>query len=73
MKKPEDFGTDIGGRIEQCYCNSCIKNGAFIEPDISVQEMISRVTESMVRDADMTPEQAGAFARVVIPTLKRWQ
>lgn len=71
LQKPEDFGTNADGSKSEEYCQYCYQNGAFKEPNITLEEMTEKVAKMMkdmnVPDAQI--EQTKAF----LPTLKRWQ
>jgi len=72
LGKPEDFGTDaIGYRVND-YCHFCYTNGAFTEPEISMQEMIDKCVAIMAKQGIMRSAKARALMTEVIPKLKRW-
>jgi hypothetical protein len=73
LDKPEDFGTaDNGFRVND-YCHYCFQNGAFTEPDISMQGMINKCIGVMAQKGIMPEPQAAVLMNEVIPKLKRWQ
>lgn len=73
LGKPEDFGTDATGHRVNDYCHFCFANGAFTEPDISVQAMIDRCVGIMAKQSIMPLAQARTLMTEVIPKLKRWR
>ena len=42
----EDYGTNKDGSPNDEYCIDCFQNGEFTEPDITLNEMIIRKTNS---------------------------
>ncbi len=73
LTKPEDFGTDPHGYRINDYCQHCFANGAFTEPNITIQEMIDRCIKIMAEKGIMPEQQAKALMNQTIPMLKRWQ
>ncbi len=73
LQKESDFGTNADGTPNPEYCHYCFQNGAFTQPEITLEEMISLVVKKMVAMEIMPEEQATALATNLIPTLKRWQ
>jgi len=73
LEKTEDFGTNADGFRINDYCRYCFQNGAFTEPDISMQRMIDKCVGWMERQGIMPETQARAMMADVIPSLKRWQ
>jgi len=39
-----DFGTDLEGNRGGDYCRDCFRNGAFIEPELDLEDMVERIT-----------------------------
>ena len=73
LAKPEDFGTDAHGFRVNDYCRHCFANGAFTEPQISIQSMIDRCVAVMEQQRIMPEGQARALLTDVVPKLKRWR
>jgi hypothetical protein len=73
LAKPEDFGTARNGSRINDYCRHCFQDGAFTEPDISMNEMIDKCVSIMAQKAMMPELQARGLMADVIPKLKRWQ
>jgi len=71
MEKPEDFGTNAGGKQNKEHCRYCYQNGKFAEPDITIEQMMEKVSGIMkqMHMPDAQIEQVKMF----IPMLKRWQ
>ncbi len=70
---PEDFGTDKAGYRVNDYCRHCYADGAFTEPDITMDAMLERCVTIMDAHRIMPAPQARALLANVMPCLKRWQ
>ena len=44
-----DYGTNAYGSLNEEYCKDCFQNGEFTEPDITLEEMITRKTKYSIR------------------------
>jgi len=73
MEKPEDFGTDQAGYRVNDFCRHCFVDGAFTEPDISMEAMLDRCVSVMAQRGIMPAAQAHALMVDVLPRLKRWR
>lgn len=67
-----DHGTDLGGRLDEDYCHHCFSEGSFTQPNVSLDEMIDRMA-GFAGELNKTPNEAVAYARRLLPTLKRWR
>lgn len=67
------YGTELDGvTTSELYCKFCYENGAFTQPDLTLEEMIAMSIHNMSEDLKMAPDQAATLARSVIPKLSRW-
>lgn len=73
LVKPEDFGSARGGMRINDYCQYCFREGAFVTPDITKQQMIELCVKMMAERGVMPETQARAMMTEVIPQLKRWR
>ena len=64
-------GTNADGTISLMYCSHCYLEGKFTQPNITVDEMKSRV-KSKLKEFGFPGILTGIFARN-IPTLVRWR
>ena len=74
MEKPDDFGKNTDGGKNQDYCGHCFPNGAFTNPDETMEEKIESCVPFIVEagecpDADSARKMLQEF----LPTLKRWK
>jgi hypothetical protein len=72
LGKPDDFGTDQAGFRVNDYCRHCFADGAFTEPDISMQAMLDRCVGIMDKQGIMAAADARLLLADVMPRLKRW-
>ena len=72
LGKPEDFGTEAHGAPSNDYCAYCYKDGAFITPNMTVEQMRDFCVDKMVELHVMPREQASMHLRDALPRLKRW-
>lgn len=67
----ELYGTEKDGSPKKNYCRYCYENGAFVNPQISLEEMKIRVSDrlKMMNIDDETIDTAIS----TLPNLKRWR
>lgn len=70
---PGFFGTEADGSDTQVYCKFCYRDGAYVSPEMTMDEMLNLSVEQMVGQQGMPLEEATKAAHEVIPTLERWQ
>ena len=73
MEKPTDFGTEADNSKSKDFCVFCYSNGSFIEPEITLEQMIDKVSRMMAKAMNVSEDEASAIAKVSVPALKRWQ
>ena len=69
----ELYGTEANGSKSADYCQYCYENGAFTEPNCTLEEMIEACAAIMVEEYDFSPEEAKRQCEEGLPTLKRWK
>jgi hypothetical protein len=72
LSKPEKFGTNADGSKNGDYCHFCFQNGTFTDPDITMEQMISKVASLLTKFRGIPEHQARERAQTFIPKLKRW-
>jgi hypothetical protein len=73
MRLAEGFyGTSVDGGTTPEYCRFCFQNGAFVNPNQTLEEMIESSVQNMTQELKMPEDKARELAQSVIPTLKRW-
>ncbi|WMI72224.1 zinc ribbon domain-containing protein [Aminobacterium sp. MB27-C1] len=65
------LGTEKDGSPTHDYCIYCYKEGAFEEPDITMEEMIEVCVPYMVEQG-FDEEKARKMLAEFLPTLNRW-
>ncbi len=73
LQRPEDLGTAAGGDKAREYCRFCFQDGAYTDPEISMQGMIDKCAGIMAQQGIMPEAQARTLMIGLIPKLKRWQ
>ena len=73
LRQPEDFGTDANGYRINDYCHHCYRDGSFLQPNVTMTEMIDFCTTIMARQGIMPEAQARAMLVEVMPRLRRWR
>nr|WP_281166892.1 zinc ribbon domain-containing protein [Segetibacter koreensis] len=66
-----DRGTEKDGSKSSEYCKYCYQNGAFINPDMTMEQMKSFLAAQMPKmniQADIIEKSLN-----ILPYLKRWQ
>lgn len=70
-KDPNKGGTNEDGSKNDRYCSYCFKDGAFTQPDLTVEEM-QKIVKSKIKELGMPGFLAGFFTKG-IPNLERWR
>jgi len=69
----KNFSTTADGSPVSEYCMFCYQNGAFTDPDQTVEGMVQSSVDFMTANLGFSREQATQMSNDVIPNLKRWQ
>lgn len=68
-----EFGRSATNAIVTDYCRYCYQKGQFVEPDITLEQMIEKLIPAMKTNRNITDEQAKEMAGSLISGLKRWR
>lgn len=68
-----NFGTMADGAKNPEYCSFCFQNGAFTNPDQTVEQMVQTSIDFMTANLGFTREKAAEMSNAVIPNLRRWK
>ncbi len=68
---PLGGGTEVDGKLSTEYCSYCYVNGAFITPNLTLEEMVAWI-EPIMEPMGLPPEVV-AQTKAILPTLKRWR
>ena len=71
-KDPKEGGTNAEGKPSNKYCSFCYENGAFLQPDITAEEMQAFVKGKLKEMGGFMKLFAGLFTKR-IPKLERWK
>ncbi len=71
ISSDEERGTESDERKSNDYCNHCYQNGKFMEPKLTVEQMIQKVDGQM--KAKGFPEKMITLNAKLIPSFKRWK
>jgi len=72
MDSEDDFGTEADGALSDDYCTHCYQNGAFTEPDITIDGMAKVCGAIMSQLYAIPQKKAEEFSREQLSCLKRW-
>ena len=73
MATPEEFGTHADGSPHDEYCTYCFQDGAFTDPDLTLDHMVD-FTAEMMADADgISESESKLAARGSLTPLNRWR
>jgi hypothetical protein len=73
MEEPDAFGTNADGTKNGEYCSHCYREGRFVNPNLSQEEMIKLVAGILSEEMGFDDAKALEVARGTIPKLKRWR
>jgi radical SAM superfamily enzyme len=71
LDNPEVMGTEKDGSKSKEYCTYCYQNGAFVNPNMKLEEMKTLVKEQMEKRKIDTNIISMAVSS--LPDLKRWR
>jgi hypothetical protein len=72
MQKNEDYGSEKDGSQSDEYCCYCYQSGQFVDPGISLEEMIDCCSWKMDEIDVMPYDEARKLNERIMPSLKRW-
>ncbi len=73
LKDRADFGTNAAGAIVTNYCKFCYSKGEFVDPDITLEEMVKKSTAAIAKKKGINAAKAEAMAERILPGLDRWK
>lgn len=71
LNSPELLGTEKDGSPKKYYCKYCYENGQFTNPQITLEEMETRVKSKM--EEMKIGDETITIALDSLPNLKRWR
>ncbi len=67
------LGTAADGTPVKEYCRFCYANGAFVEPQLTMKDMVAKSVSHMTRVLHLPEEKAKEMSAELIPQLRRWE
>jgi hypothetical protein len=71
LKNGELSGSEKDGSKSLKYCNLCYKDGAFCDPDLTLDQMKTKVDTALKEKGWIKPLRW--FAKLQLPRLERWK
>lgn len=68
-----DAGTEADGSPSRGYCTHCYRDGAFVEPDLTLEAYVERAAPLLAAELGMPVDRAREMAAAFTATLPRWQ
>lgn len=72
MVDGSDYGTEADESPCMDYCTHCYQDGAFVDPDLTIDQM-SAIAADFIEADDVTTAEAKAISRAILSDLKRWK
>lgn len=72
LLKEEDYGEEQGGVKNQDFCIHCYKEGDFVNPELTMEDMVEKFA-SFHEKMHITHEEAKKIALKSLPHMKRWR
>lgn len=73
MEIANEHGTEGDGSLNYLFCCHCYRQGTFVEPNLTVEDMLQRMAGIVQNEMFLPPKKALDVARTFVPQLKRWQ
>ena len=73
LETVEDKGNESDETHSDDYCCDCYDAGEFIEPEITIKEMIEKNLSTTAKSLNLTIEEAKNYLESLLPTLRRWR
>ena len=73
LERPSDHGTNADRTPSAEYCSICYKQGAFTQPDITMEEMIEKTANVMAIQLGTAQPRAREMVATYMPRLARWK
>lgn len=67
-----DFGKEKDGSLNKNYCSYCYKDGEFTD-NMTMEEMINFCIPYVVKDTNVSEEEAKKLLEKTFPNLLRWK
>jgi hypothetical protein len=64
-------GTEANGGKSSEYCSKCYQNGAFVDPNMTLEQM-QEICKTKMKEMHLPGFMASHIAKNQLPKLKRW-
>jgi hypothetical protein len=65
-------GTESNGELSKTYCVLCYKDGAFISPDLTLNDM-KKILDDTIGKEGLRGKFIAWMGKMQLPSLKRWK
>ncbi|MCA9383154.1 zinc ribbon domain-containing protein [Candidatus Dojkabacteria bacterium] len=72
LKNGEESGTENDGSKSSKYCHYCYKDGAFVSPDMTIDDM-KKVLDDTVGKDGVKGKVLAWMGKMQLPGLERWR
>jgi hypothetical protein len=72
LKNGEVSGTEANGELSTMYCELCYRDGKFLNPDMTIEEM-KEVIDNTVGKEGLRGKFIAWMGKKQLPSLKRWK
>ncbi len=72
LKNGEVSGSEKDGSKSKMYCELCYKDGAFITPDMTLEEM-KKILDDTIGKEGLRGKFIAWMGKMQLPSLKRWK
>lgn len=73
LENSSQHGSNSDGSMSLEYCSFCFRDGKFLDPNISMEEMKDKCIDIMVKGRILAKDKAIKLMGNTIPNLKRWK
>jgi hypothetical protein len=70
---PGYYGSEADGSENKEYCTFCYQNGAFMQPEQTLEGMVDASVRYMTATLKFEEAKARELSMQVLPGLKRWK
>lgn len=72
LNDPNLLGSELNGSQSNEYCKYCYEDGAFTQPNLTIEGM-KEICLPFMKESGMKEEEAKTILNNLLPNLKRWR
>ncbi|MBE0574057.1 zinc ribbon domain-containing protein [Candidatus Dojkabacteria bacterium] len=72
LENGKKSGTEADGSPSKLYCTYCYKDGKFLQPDMTLEEM-KKVLDTTIGKEGLKGKFLAFFGKMQLKSLKRWK